>query len=134
MKLFNMKLPSIVVLLALIGAKDCYLIWVIDKVSCEGYSCRLRRWIPPWAAAAILTQKEGCGLLGDQGRQDIYVSRLPEPVNFSYARNVVHRDIGKLVLLVYKVTTVFHKVNAASSRVTTAERVITAGWIKTKIA
>ncbi|GJT80438.1 hypothetical protein Tco_1054780 [Tanacetum coccineum] len=74
MKLLNMKLPSIVVLLALIGAKDCCLIWVIDKVSCEGYSCRLRRWIPPWAAAAILTQKEGCGLLGDQGRQDIYVS------------------------------------------------------------
>ncbi|GJY04689.1 hypothetical protein Tco_0370629 [Tanacetum coccineum] len=41
---------------------------------------------------------------------------------------------AQLVLLVYKVTTVFNKVNAASSRVTTAERVTTAGWIKTKIA
>nr|GEV58201.1 hypothetical protein [Tanacetum cinerariifolium] len=42
--------------------------------------------------------------------------------------------IAQLVLLVYKVTTVFNKVNAASSRVTTADRVTTAGWIKTKIA
>ncbi|GKB38932.1 hypothetical protein Tco_0883874 [Tanacetum coccineum] len=25
----------------------------------------------------------------------IAICRLPEPVNFSYARNVVHRDIGK---------------------------------------
>ncbi|GKB61235.1 hypothetical protein Tco_0917421 [Tanacetum coccineum] len=40
---------------------------------------------------------------------------------------------AQLVLFVYKVTTVFNKVNAASSRVTTAERVTTAGWIKTKI-
>nr|GEZ72347.1 hypothetical protein [Tanacetum cinerariifolium] len=38
-----------------------------------------------------------------------------------------------LVLLVYKVITVFNKVNAARSRVTTADRVTTAGWIKPKI-
>nr|GEX43640.1 reverse transcriptase domain-containing protein [Tanacetum cinerariifolium] len=36
----------------------------------------------------------------------------------------------KLVLLVYKVTTVFMEVNAAKSRVTTAVRVSTARWIK----
>nr|GFA98224.1 hypothetical protein [Tanacetum cinerariifolium] len=36
----------------------------------------------------------------------------------------------QLVLLVYKVTDVFNKVNAAKSRVTTAIRVSTAGWIK----
>nr|GEX20603.1 hypothetical protein [Tanacetum cinerariifolium] len=36
----------------------------------------------------------------------------------------------KLVLLVYKVAAVFNKVNAAKSRVTTAVRVSTAGWIK----
>nr|GEX11597.1 glutathione S-transferase T3-like [Tanacetum cinerariifolium] len=36
---------------------------------------------------------------------------------------------AQLVLLVYKVTTVFNKVNVASSRVTTAERVTTTGWI-----
>nr|GEV54381.1 hypothetical protein [Tanacetum cinerariifolium] len=36
----------------------------------------------------------------------------------------------KLVLLVYKVTAVFNKVNAAKTRVTTAVRVSTAGWIK----
>ncbi|GJZ54542.1 hypothetical protein Tco_0609427, partial [Tanacetum coccineum] len=35
-----------------------------------------------------------------------------------------------LVLLVYKVTAVFNRVNAAKSRVTTAVRVSTAGWIK----
>nr|GEY47448.1 transposon TX1 putative 149 kDa protein [Tanacetum cinerariifolium] len=40
----------------------------------------------------------------------------------------------QLVLLVYNVTTVFNKVNAASLRVTTANRVITAGWIKTEMA
>ncbi|GKA63194.1 cytochrome P450-like protein [Tanacetum coccineum] len=28
----------------------------------------------------------------------IAICRLPEPVNFSYARNVVHRDIGKVSL------------------------------------
>ncbi|GJT31048.1 hypothetical protein Tco_0911323 [Tanacetum coccineum] len=37
---------------------------------------------------------------------------------------------AQLVLLVYKVTAVFNKVNAAKSRVTTAVRVSTAGWIK----
>nr|GEV05908.1 hypothetical protein [Tanacetum cinerariifolium] len=36
----------------------------------------------------------------------------------------------QLVLLVYKVIAVFNKVNAAKSRVTTAVRVSTAGWIK----
>nr|GEV22155.1 retrovirus-related Pol polyprotein from transposon TNT 1-94 [Tanacetum cinerariifolium] len=41
--------------------------------------------------------------------------------------------IAQLVLLVYKVTIVFNKVNATSSRVTTADRVTTAGWIKRKI-
>nr|GEY55083.1 hypothetical protein [Tanacetum cinerariifolium] len=35
----------------------------------------------------------------------------------------------QLVLLVYKVIVVFNKVNAAKSRVTTAVRVSTAGWI-----
>nr|GFB96845.1 hypothetical protein [Tanacetum cinerariifolium] len=42
--------------------------------------------------------------------------------------------VAQLVPLVYKVTTIFNKVSAASSRVTTAKRVTTAGWIKTKIA
>nr|GEZ82319.1 putative reverse transcriptase domain-containing protein [Tanacetum cinerariifolium] len=37
---------------------------------------------------------------------------------------------AQLVLLVYKVTVVFKKVNAAKSKVTTAVRVSTAGWIK----
>nr|GEW28406.1 hypothetical protein [Tanacetum cinerariifolium] len=37
---------------------------------------------------------------------------------------------AQLVLLVYKVTVVFNKVNAAKSRVTTAVRVSTVGWIK----
>nr|GEV50624.1 hypothetical protein [Tanacetum cinerariifolium] len=50
----------------------------------------------------------------------------------------LHDDIRvtttQLVLLVYKVTTVFNKVYAASSRVTTADRVTTAGWIKIEIA
>nr|GEY29526.1 hypothetical protein [Tanacetum cinerariifolium] len=49
----------------------------------------------------------------------------------------LHDDVrvttAQLVLLVYKVTNVFNKVNAASSRVTTADRVTTAGWIKTEI-
>nr|GEU91738.1 hypothetical protein [Tanacetum cinerariifolium] len=36
----------------------------------------------------------------------------------------------QLVLLVYKVTAIFNKVNAAKSRVTTAVRVSTTGWIK----
>ncbi|GJX22678.1 retrovirus-related pol polyprotein from transposon TNT 1-94 [Tanacetum coccineum] len=30
------------------------------------------------------------------GMNKIAICRLPEPVNFSYARNVVHRDIGKV--------------------------------------
>nr|GEV34786.1 ribonuclease H-like domain-containing protein [Tanacetum cinerariifolium] len=37
---------------------------------------------------------------------------------------------AQLVLLVYKVAVVFNKVNAAKSRVATAVRVSTAGWIK----
>nr|GEY01733.1 hypothetical protein [Tanacetum cinerariifolium] len=37
---------------------------------------------------------------------------------------------NQLVLLVYKVTIVFNKVNATKSRATTAVRVSTAGWIK----
>nr|GEU86011.1 hypothetical protein [Tanacetum cinerariifolium] len=37
---------------------------------------------------------------------------------------------AQLVLLVYKVTVVFNKVNATKSRVTTAVRVSTTGWIK----
>nr|GEX59621.1 hypothetical protein [Tanacetum cinerariifolium] len=37
---------------------------------------------------------------------------------------------AQLVLLVYKVTAVFNKVNSAKSRVTTAVRVSIAGWIK----
>nr|GEV96411.1 hypothetical protein [Tanacetum cinerariifolium] len=37
---------------------------------------------------------------------------------------------AQLVMLVYKVTVVFNKVNAVNSRVTTAVRVSTAGWIK----
>ncbi|GJX12934.1 valine N-monooxygenase 1-like protein [Tanacetum coccineum] len=69
-------------------------------VSCEGYSCRLRRWIPPWAVAAVLTQKEVMWPPW-RPRQARYlyriaICRLPEPVNFSYARNVVHRDIDKI--------------------------------------
>nr|GEU54033.1 hypothetical protein [Tanacetum cinerariifolium] len=52
----------------------------------------------------------------------------------------INAACDQLVLLVYKVTTVFNKVNAASSRVTTADRVTTtdrittAGWIKTEMA
>nr|GEW32674.1 hypothetical protein [Tanacetum cinerariifolium] len=38
--------------------------------------------------------------------------------------------IVKLVMLVYKVTAIFNKVNDAKSRVTTAVTVSTAGWIK----
>nr|GEZ16305.1 hypothetical protein [Tanacetum cinerariifolium] len=38
--------------------------------------------------------------------------------------------VRKLVLLVYKVTNVFNKVNDAKSRVTTTVRVSTARWIK----
>nr|GFB02580.1 hypothetical protein [Tanacetum cinerariifolium] len=37
---------------------------------------------------------------------------------------------AQLVLLVYKVTAVFNKVNAVKSRVTTTVKVSTAGWIK----
>nr|GEX07205.1 hypothetical protein [Tanacetum cinerariifolium] len=40
------------------------------------------------------------------------------------------KGFEKLVLLVYKVTAVFNKVNAAKSRVTTVVRVSTIGWIK----
>nr|GEU81203.1 retrovirus-related Pol polyprotein from transposon TNT 1-94 [Tanacetum cinerariifolium] len=40
------------------------------------------------------------------------------------------QGLAKLVLLVYKVTAVFNKVNAAKSRVTTVVRVSIAGWIK----
>nr|GFB11463.1 hypothetical protein [Tanacetum cinerariifolium] len=36
----------------------------------------------------------------------------------------------RLVLLAYKVTAVFNKINAAKLRVTTAVRVSTTGWIK----
>nr|GEX24990.1 hypothetical protein [Tanacetum cinerariifolium] len=42
----------------------------------------------------------------------------------------VNAAYAQLVLLVYKVTAVFNKVNAAKSRVTTVVRVSTAGWIK----
>nr|GEY01468.1 hypothetical protein [Tanacetum cinerariifolium] len=40
----------------------------------------------------------------------------------------------QLVLLVYKVTTVFNKVNVVSLRVTTADRVTIARWIKREMA
>nr|GEX66350.1 hypothetical protein [Tanacetum cinerariifolium] len=43
---------------------------------------------------------------------------------------VVNTAYAQLVLLVYKVTAVFNKVNAVKSRVTTTVRVSTAGWIK----
>nr|GEU36492.1 hypothetical protein [Tanacetum cinerariifolium] len=45
----------------------------------------------------------------------------------TYRREVFY---DKLVLLVYKVVVVFNKDNVAKSRVTTAVRVSTAGWIK----
>nr|GEW11135.1 hypothetical protein [Tanacetum cinerariifolium] len=45
----------------------------------------------------------------------------------------VNAACDQLVLLVYKVTNVFNKVNAARARVRTADRVTTAGWIKIKI-
>ncbi|GJR00987.1 putative reverse transcriptase domain-containing protein [Tanacetum coccineum] len=32
----------------------------------------------------------------------IAICRLPEPINFSYARNVVHRDIGKMDIYIYE--------------------------------
>nr|GEV25400.1 hypothetical protein [Tanacetum cinerariifolium] len=44
-----------------------------------------------------------------------------------YKINVAY---AQLVLLVYKVTAIFNKVNAAKSRVITAVRVSTGGWIK----
>nr|GEU48078.1 hypothetical protein [Tanacetum cinerariifolium] len=40
----------------------------------------------------------------------------------------------QLVLMEYKITTVFNKVNASKSRVTTADKVATVGWIKTEMA
>nr|GEU45516.1 hypothetical protein [Tanacetum cinerariifolium] len=49
-------------------------------------------------------------------------------------RDRVNAACDQLVLLIYKVTTVFNKVNAASSKVTTADRVTTVGWIKTEMA
>nr|GEV00945.1 retrovirus-related Pol polyprotein from transposon TNT 1-94 [Tanacetum cinerariifolium] len=57
---------------------------------------------------------------------------------YPFTNNVLHQlwlDVRlqidyELVLLVYKVTVVFNKVNASKSRVTTAVRVSTAGWIK----
>nr|GEX85534.1 hypothetical protein [Tanacetum cinerariifolium] len=58
----------------------------------------------------------------------------PEDKRLSFQISMkVNAACAQLVLLVYKVTTVFNKVNAASSRVTTADRVTTARWIKTKI-
>nr|GEW49570.1 ubiquitin-activating enzyme E1 1-like isoform X2 [Tanacetum cinerariifolium] len=69
--------------------------------------------------------------------------RLPYDWTISRTRTQILHDIilaptiqdGKsmkqmLVLLVYKVVAVFNKVNTAKSRVTTAVRVSTAGWIK----
>nr|GEU53108.1 hypothetical protein [Tanacetum cinerariifolium] len=47
-----------------------------------------------------------------------------------YATSVVNAAYAQLVLLVYKVTAVFNKVNAAKSRVTTTVRVSTIGRIK----
>ncbi|GJT68554.1 hypothetical protein Tco_1020034 [Tanacetum coccineum] len=55
-------------------------------------------------------------------------------VGFKRLQDILRVTVAQLVLLVYKVTTIFNKVNAASSRVTTAERVTIVGWIKTKIA
>nr|GEZ95889.1 hypothetical protein [Tanacetum cinerariifolium] len=49
---------------------------------------------------------------------------------YPFKNNVLHQLWSYLVLLVYKVTDVFNKVNAAMSRVTTAVRFSTAGWIK----
>nr|GEU53975.1 hypothetical protein [Tanacetum cinerariifolium] len=48
---------------------------------------------------------------------------------FKIIRADVNTACAQLVQLVYKVTTVFNKVNAASLRVTTADRVTTARWI-----
>nr|GEV04866.1 ribonuclease H-like domain-containing protein [Tanacetum cinerariifolium] len=45
-------------------------------------------------------------------------------------KGLLEVTIAQLVLLVYKVTAVFNKVNAAKSRVTTAVSVSTTGWIK----
>nr|GEX88603.1 hypothetical protein [Tanacetum cinerariifolium] len=49
------------------------------------------------------------------------------PVGFKGLHGVT---TAQFLLLVYKVTAVFNKVNAAKSRVITAVRVSTAGWIK----
>nr|GEW42361.1 retrovirus-related Pol polyprotein from transposon TNT 1-94 [Tanacetum cinerariifolium] len=60
------------------------------------------------------------------------------PKMYPFTNSILHQlwsDVRlqvdyELVLLVYKVTVVFNKVNAAKSRVTTTVRVSTAGWIK----
>nr|GEU51472.1 copia protein [Tanacetum cinerariifolium] len=53
---------------------------------------------------------------------------------YPFKRNILHQLWNDVRLQVdYEVTTVFNKVNAASSRVTTADEVTTAGWIKTEI-
>nr|GEU28611.1 retrovirus-related Pol polyprotein from transposon TNT 1-94 [Tanacetum cinerariifolium] len=49
---------------------------------------------------------------------------------YPFTNAILHQLWSNLVLLVYKVTAVFNKVNAAKSRVTTAVRVSTVGWIK----
>nr|GEX04412.1 putative ribonuclease H-like domain-containing protein [Tanacetum cinerariifolium] len=49
---------------------------------------------------------------------------------YSFLMPYVNAAYVQLVLLVYKVTAIFNKVNVAKLRVTTAVRVSTAGWIK----
>nr|GEV96205.1 hypothetical protein [Tanacetum cinerariifolium]GEV96866.1 hypothetical protein [Tanacetum cinerariifolium] len=60
-------------------------------------------------------------------REDLEVLRSIVKERFKGLQEVT---TAQLVLLVYKVAAVFNKVNATKSRVTTAIRVSTAGWIK----
>ncbi|GJT11317.1 hypothetical protein Tco_0858359 [Tanacetum coccineum] len=97
-----------------------------DRESCESFECKavnnsdsgepIRRIdsvntpYPVESKTAKPNKVESEHLYSDSANKidRIAIDRLPEPVNFSYARNVVHRDIGKVSkdldsgLLVYK--------------------------------
>nr|GEX77418.1 hypothetical protein [Tanacetum cinerariifolium] len=66
--------------------------------------------------------------------KDMYLNEVFGYIPPMKTKLLIKKLKDSLVMLVYKVTSVFNKVNAASSRVTTADRVTTAGWIKTEIA
>ncbi|GJT45581.1 hypothetical protein Tco_0954296 [Tanacetum coccineum] len=61
-------------------------------ISSESESLR-RNWVHQRESQPQIDDFTSYALL----RHRIAICRLPEPVNFSYARNVVHRDIGKVL-------------------------------------